>query len=197
MPGLLSKFRTPLVIETDPGPALPPVPVENDRARTSSPVRLDDAAGPALPPAPMKNDRAGPPSSVRFDDAVPALPPETVKDVSDAPVLPSQQSLLARLLVKDEAGGSATPEAETTQEGSHNALPAVRKKKKRGRDEPQQEVVVQEQAANPQPGNPLAAQNIVVNVNTTSVGPYWGWGGCWAWSCPHRRGLPCRRWWCW
>ena len=174
MPGLLSKFRAPPVIETDAGPALPPVPVKDDRARPAPTARLDDAAVPALPPEPVKND-------------------------SNAPALPPKQSLFARLSVKNDADDSATPPAETMHDGPHHGLPAVntQKKGKRGRTEPQQAAVVQEQAAEPQAGNPSAAQNIVVNVTTAAAVPYWGWVGCRTWSCPFRRGLVCRRWWCW
>jgi hypothetical protein len=175
MPGLLSKFRTPPIFEIDVGPALPPVPAKNDRARPAPPpVRLADAA-------------------------VPALPPEPVKDDPNVPVLPSKQSLLARLLVRDDADYSATPHAETTNDAPRHRLPAVntRKKERRGCSEPQQGVVVQEQAAEPHTGNTSAAQNIVVNVTTAATVPYWGWAGCWSWSCPFRRGLVCRRWWCW
>ena len=172
MPGLLSKFRATPVIETDAEPALPPVPVKNKRARAAPVVRLDDAAGPALPPEPATDD-------------------------PDAPALPSKQSLLARLLVKDDTGDRSTSDAETIRDEPRHALPVVNTRKKRRRDETQQGVVVQEQVANPQTGNPAAAQNIVVNVTTAAAGPYWGWAGCWSWSCPFRRGLVCRRWWCW
>lgn len=175
MSSLLSKFRAPPpAIETDAGPALPPVPMKDDRTRSAPLARLDDAA-------------------------VPALPPELVKDNPDAPALPQKQSLFARLLVKDDADDSATPHAETMRDEPRHGLSAVstRKKKERGRSEPQQEVVIQEQVAQSQAGNP-ASQNIVVNVQTApAVVPYWGWAGCWSWSCPFRRGLVCRRWWCW
>ena len=229
MPGLLSKFRSPPVIETDAGPALPPVPVKDGRARPAPPVRFDDAALPALPPepvAPVEDDLnvpALPPKQSLFarlsvkDDAddsatlraetmrdapLPALPPEPVAPVEDdlnVPALPPKQSLFARLSVKDDADDSATLRAETMRDAPHHGLPAVNtpKKGKRGRSEPQQAAIVHEQAADPQAGNPSAAQNIVVNVTTAAAVPYWGWVGCGSWSCPFRRGLVCRRWWCW
>jgi hypothetical protein len=173
MPGLLSKFRAPPVIETDIGPALPPVPAKDERARPEPLARPDNAAVPALPPEP--------------------------EDDSNAPALPPKQSLFARLSVKNDADDSATLRAETVRDAPHHGLPAVNtpKKGKRGRSEPQQAATVHEQAAHPQAGNPSAAQNIVVNVTTAAAVPYWGWVGCGSWSCPYRHGRVCRRWWCW
>lgn len=172
MPGLLSIFRAPPLAETDAGPALPPMPV---KGTADPPMRVEDKA-------------------------VPALPPEPVKDHSEVPVLPPKQSLFARRPVVPGADDSAAPRVDTIGE-TPRGLPAVRtgKKGKKGSSETQQEVmVVDAQAAGSQAGNPAGAQNIVVTVNTApAVIPYWGWAGCGAWSCPHRRGLVCRRLWCW
>jgi hypothetical protein len=170
MPGLLSIFRAPpLRVETEDGPALPPVPVKG----AATPMPADDAAGPALPPAPAA-------------------------DRPEAPVLPPKQSLFARRAVEPVSGDGTT--AGTIDE-TRPGLPAVKtgKKGKKGSSETLQEVAVMDaQAASPQTVHPAGAQNIVVNVTTApAVVPHWGWVGCGSRSCPYRRGLVCRSWWCW